>query len=244
MAGSEKQIALVTGASRGIGRAIALALAREGRHLLINFRSREEEAVHTLEAVKEAGGSGELLPFDVADANAASKAVEGVIEAHGRVDILVNNAGMRKDMLMIWMKHEDWQEVIDLNLGGFFNLTRPVLKSMLRRRFGRIVSISSTSGQMGTPGQVNYSAAKAGLIGASRALAKEVARRGVTVNVVAPGFIDTDMLDGLPMDRILPSIPARRVGQPQEVAAAVVYLCSRLAGYTTGAVIAVNGGIF
>ena len=238
-----REIALVTGASRGIGRAIAVALASEGRHLLLNYLSGEAAARETLEMVEAAGGTGELAPFDVVDRDAAEAAVTGIIEAHGRIDILVNNAGIRRDMLMVWMKSEDWGRVMETNLDSFFNVSRLVVKSMLGKRSGRIVNITSTSGQVGVAGQVNYSASKAGLIGATQALAKEVAKRGITVNAVAPGFIETDMTDGLPMDEIKKSIPAGRPGSAEEVAAAVKFLCSREASYITAQVIGVNGGV-
>ena len=239
-----KQIALVTGASRGIGRAVALALARTGRHVLINCRTRVDAAGEVLRAIEADGGSGEVVPFDVADCAAAARAIEGILARHGRVDILVNNAGVRDDMLMVWMQLPNWQKVLDTNLTGFYAVTRPLLKSMLLRRAGRIVNIASTAGQTGMPGQVNYSAAKAGLIGATKALAREVAKRGITVNAVAPGFIDTEMLQGLPVAEMLKGVPLGRLGRPEEVAAAVVYLCSADAGYITGQVIAVNGGVY
>ena len=161
----------------------------------------------------------------------------------GKIDILVNNAGIRDDMLMVWMKKENWQTVLDTNLTGFFNVTRLVVKNMLSKRFGRIINISSTSGQAGQAGQVNYSASKAGLIGATKALAREIAKRNMTVNAVAPGFIETEMIDGLPLKEIAKTIPAGRLGKPCEVAATVLFLCSKDAGYITGQVIGINGGI-
>ena len=240
----DRQIALVTGASRGIGRAVALALAETGRHVLLNCRAGVDAAAEVLRTVEQAGGTGEVVPSDVADCAAAEQAVEGILARYGQVDILVNNAGVRNDMLMVWMQPPDWQKVLDTNLTGFYAVTRPLLKSMLLRRSGRIVNMTSTAGQSGMPGQVNYSAAKAGLIGATRALAREVAKRGVTVNAVAPGFIDTDMLRGLPVEEIVKTVPLGRLGRPEEVAAAVVFLCSPLAAYITGQVIGVNGGVY
>ena len=236
----EKRIALVTGASRGIGRAIALALAASGHHILINFRFRQDEALQTLARLQQAGGSGELCPFDVSNTDACEQA----LQAHPRVDILVNNAGIRHDALMVFMKPEQWADVITTNLNSFYNLTRPVVKQMALNRWGRIVSIASTAGQTGVEGQANYAAAKAGVIGASKALAREVARRGVTVNVLAPGFIETDMTTTLPKEQILAQIPIGRLGEPEEVAAAAAFLCSDAAAYITGAVLNINGGVY
>lgn len=237
------QIALVTGASRGIGRAIAVSLAASNRFVYINYQSSRDAARATLEAVKNAGGDGALLPFDVTDQDAAEASVKSIFKEKGRLDILVNNAGIREDMLMVWMKKENWQQVLDTNLTGFFNVTKPVVKKMLSQRYGRIINISSTSGQMGQAGQVNYSASKAGLIGATMALAKEIAKRKITVNAVAPGFIETEMVEGLPLEQIAQSVPAGRLGKPEEVAAAVNFLCTPEAAYITGQVLGINGGI-
>jgi 3-oxoacyl-[acyl-carrier protein] reductase len=244
MHSDEKRVALVTGASRGIGRAIALVLARSGCFVLLNYRSRHADAESTLAGIQQAGGGGELCPFDVADASAAENAIMAILEKHRRIDVLINNAGVRHDTLMVFMQPEHWSQVINTDLNSFFNVTRPVVKQMALNRWGRIVSIASTAGQTGVEGQANYSAAKAGLIGASRSLACEVAKRSVTVNVVAPGFIQTDMLAGLPREAILTQIPAARFGTPEEVAAAVGFLCSDAASYITGAVLNVNGGIY
>jgi 3-oxoacyl-[acyl-carrier protein] reductase len=244
MSGTERQVALVTGASRGIGRAIAVALAETGRHVAINYRTRTEAAEETLRRVQAAGGTGELAPFDVADRDAAERAVQEILQRHGRIDVLVNNAGIRKDMLLVWTEPRDWQEVLDTNLTGFYHVTRPVVKDMVLRRSGRIVNIASTAGQSGVAGQVSYSAAKAGLLAATQALAREVARRNVTVNAVAPGYIETDMLDGLPKEELAKSVPMSRLGTPEEVAAAVVFFCSPAASYITGQTLGVNGGIF
>jgi 3-oxoacyl-[acyl-carrier protein] reductase len=237
------QVALVTGASRGIGKEIAAALARSGRFVYLNFHTQTDRAQAVLDEIVQTGGQAKLMPFDVADPASAEAAVKSILAQKGRIDILVNNAGIRHDMLMVRMKKETWQNVLDINLTGFFNVTRLVVKNMLSRRSGRIVNISSTSGQTGQAGQVNYSAAKAGLIGATRALAREVASRNITVNAVAPGFIETDMVADLAVEEIVQNIPAGRLGKPEEVAAAVLFLCSDPAGYITGQVIGVNGGI-
>jgi len=237
------QIALVTGASGRIGKSIALALARSGRFVYLNFNSNYTKAEAVLESIVSNGGNGALLPFDVTSKETSEKAIEQILEEKGKIDVLVNNAGITDDMLMVWMKKENWQRVLDTNLTSFFNVTRLVVKSMLPKRFGRIINISSTSGQSGQAGQVNYSASKAGLIGATKALAREVAKRNITVNAVAPGFIESEMIESLPLKEIAKTIPAGRLGRPEEVAAAVLFLCSKDAGYVTGQVIGINGGI-
>jgi len=237
------QIALVTGASRGIGKAIAKALSRTGRFVYLNYNSNREKAENTLEEIINHGGRAQLLQFDVSNKKESETAIKQIIKQKGKIDILVNNAGIRDDMLMVWMKQENWQNVLDINLTGFFNVTRLAVKHMLPKRFGRIVNISSASGQTGQAGQVNYSASKAGLIGATKALSREVARRNITVNAVAPGFIETEMTDDLKVKEITKTIPAGRLGKPEEVAAAIVFLCSKDAGYITGQVIGINGGI-
>ena len=237
------EIALVTGASRGIGGAIAKSLAASGRFVYLNYQSNHIIAQQTLDQIKQQGGEGALLPFDVTDKEAAETAVGKIIAEKGKLEILVNHAGIRDDMLMVWMKQDNWQRVLDTNLTGFFNVTRLVVKNMLAKRYGRIINISSTSGQAGQAGQVNYSASKAGLIGATMALAKEIAKRNITVNALAPGFIETEMMEGLPLDQIAQSIPAGRLGQPEEVAEAVLFLCSKKASYITGQVLGINGGI-
>lgn len=238
--------ALVTGGSRGIGRAICEKLAAEGYRLLINYRSNDAEAERTLEAVRSRGSDGELLKFDVADEEAARKALEAWSGAHPEafIEVVVNNAGIRSDNLMVWMPAGDWNRVIATSLGGFYHVTQPLLQPMLTRRRGRIVNIVSLSGLKGLPGQTNYSAAKGGMIAATKALAQEVARRGVTVNAVAPGFIATEMTDGLDREELCKQIPAGRFGKAEEVAELVAFLVSDQAAYITGETISINGGIY
>jgi len=238
--------ALVTGGSRGIGRAICYKMAQMGYHVLVNYKSRADEAEKTLNQIIENGGSGELLQFDLADKTDIKKILEAWIEANsGRyIEVLVNNAGIKDDMLMMWMKDEQWENVIKTSLDGFFHVTRLVLSDMLVRKYGRIVNVVSLSGLKGLPGQVNYSAAKAGVIGGTKALAQEVGRRGITVNAVAPGFIKTDMTEGLDEKELGSMIPVRRFGTPEEVAYAVGFLASSEASYITGEVLSVNGGLY
>jgi 3-oxoacyl-[acyl-carrier protein] reductase len=244
MDSAKKKVALVTGASRGIGRAITLALATSGCHLLVNYRTRRDDAQETLDLLEQRGGTGELCPFDVADAAACETALAKILQSHQRIDVLINNAGIRHDALLVFMKPEQWAQVIDTNLNSFFNVTQPVAKQMALQRWGRIITIASTAGQTGVEGQANYSAAKAGVIGASKSLAREVAKRGVTVNVLAPGFIETEMTKDLPREQLLKQIPAGRFGKPEEVAATAAFLCSDSAAYITGAVININGGVY
>ncbi len=236
--------ALVTGASRGIGRAICLELARAGYDIVVNYRADRRGAQETLEQVQALGCSGMVAAFDVTDAGQVDKALEDIFERFASIDALVNNAGITADGLFILMARDKWQSVIDTALSGFYNLTRPVLEHMVRRKGGAVVSIASASGLVANRGQANYSAAKAGLIGASRSVAAEVARLGIRVNVVAPGLIDTDMIRELPLKNIKAMIPMARVGQPREVARVVRFLCSEDASYITGQVISVNGGMF
>ncbi len=238
-----QQTALITGASRGIGRAIARQLAGQGMFVYLGYRSDDGAAQHTLDDIHNRDGQAALLRFDVTRQSRCDEAVALVIQQRGRLDILVNNAGVRDDRLFAMMKKPAWDTVLDTHLNGFYHLTRPVVRQMIKQRFGRIINISSAAGQAGNAGQVNYSTAKAGIIGATRALAKEIASRNITVNAVAPGFIDTDMLAGLDPEKIKEQIPAGRLGHPEEVAHVVGFLCSEHAAYVNGQVIGVNGGL-
>ena len=240
------QYALVTGGSRGIGRAVCLELARRGYPLLINYATSEAAAEETLRAVEAAGGTGSLMRFDVSDVQQVDQALTRWEEEHPDDDIAVavNNAGIREDALMVFMSDENWSKVLGTNLDGSFFVTRRVLKNMLTRRWGRIVNIASLSGLKGLPGQTNYAAAKAALIGMTKALAQETAPRKVTVNAVAPGFIATDMTRGLDENELKKLIPLGRFGKPEEVAATVGFLVSDQAAYITGQVISVNGGLY
>ena len=238
--------ALITGASRGLGKAIALRLAKDGLSVIINYQSNKEAAEDTLQQVQEAGGTGELLPFDVSDAQAIDKALESWSASHpdDYISVLVNNAGIRQDNLMIFMQEEQWSRVLDTTLNGFFYITRRLLKDMMTHRNGRIINMASLSGLKGLPGQTNYSAAKAALIGATKALAQEVAARKVTVNAIAPGFIATDMTKELDEAELKKLIPLGRFGKPEEVAALTSFLASDDAAYITGQVISINGGLY
>ena len=239
--------AFVTGGSRGIGRAVALKLAAQGWPVVINYRSNHEAAQAVVDEITAAGGKAELLPFDVADAACADAALDQWEQQHpdDYVAVLVNNAGIRRDGMMFMMGDDDWHRVIDTTLDGFFYITRRLLKHMMpRRRGGRIINMTSLSGLKGLPGQTNYSAAKAALIGATKALAQEVAARGVTVNAVAPGFIATDMTSDLNEAELTKMIPAGRFGKPEEVAALVAFLASDDAAYITGQAISINGGLY
>lgn len=240
------KFALVTGGSRGIGRAVCLKMADIGYNVLINYKSNEAEASQTLSQVKEKGVSAEIIQFDVSDKNQVQSALGGWMEANPEkvIEVLVNNAGIREDALMMWMKDEQWDSVVNTSLGGFFYVTRLVVNSMLMKKYGRIINIVSLSGLKGMPGQTNYSAAKAGVIGATKALAQEIGRKGITVNAVAPGFIKTDMTGDLNENELKTIIPLKRFGLPEEVAHAVGFLASAEASYITAEVISVNGGLY
>jgi 3-oxoacyl-[acyl-carrier protein] reductase len=238
--------ALVTGGSRGIGRSIAIKLAEQGYNILINYKSNETEALKTQELVQSKNVTGELLKFDVSSKAEVEAALGAWIEknADKQIEILVNNAGVRQDTLLMWMTDEQWDGVLGSSLDGFFYVTRLVVNGMLKKRYGRIVNVVSLSGIKGMPGQVNYSAAKAGVIGATKALAQEVARRNITVNAVAPGFIRTDMTQDLNEQELKALIPMQRFGEPEEVAEAIVFLASPKASYITGTVLSINGGLY
>ena len=238
--------ALITGGSRGIGSALCVKLAGMGYHVLINYVSNEAEAINTLKKIEKAGGKGTLCKFNVGD----KEQVENVLgkwqeeNPEDYIEVLVNNAGIRNDVLMMWMENSQWHDVLNTNLHGFFYVTRFLLKNMLIKKYGRIVNVVSLSGIKGLPGQVNYSAAKAGIIGATKALAQEVGKKNVTVNAVAPGFIRTDMTKDLNENELKNTIPLNRFGLPEEVAEAVCFLASEKASYITGEVISVNGGLY
>jgi 3-oxoacyl-[acyl-carrier protein] reductase len=238
--------ALITGGSRGIGRAICIRMAALGYYVLVNYKSNLEEANNTILQIKKTGGDGELLQFDVADKEQILQILGKWIEANGEkhIEVLVNNAGIRDDSLMAWMAEEQWDNVLKTNLDSFFYVTRLVLNSMLGRKYGRIINIVSLSGLKGLAGQTNYSAAKAGVIGATKALAQEVGRQGITVNALAPGFIKTDMTEGLDEKELKALIPVKRFGLPEEVAHAAAFFASPEAAYITGQVLSVNGGLY
>ncbi len=238
--------ALVTGGSRGIGRAICVALAQLGYPVLINYKGNAAAAAETADLVRAEGQTAELLPFDVAKKEEVQAALQGWMENNkgATIEVLVNNAGIRNDVLMTFMENEQWRSVVDTNLEGMYNVTRTIMQPLLMNRYGRIINIVSLSGLKGMPGQVNYSAAKAGVIGATKALAQEIAKRNITVNAIAPGFITSDMTQDLDQKELSAMIPMNRFGKPEEVAALVKFLASKDAAYITGQVISINGGLY
>ena len=242
----EKKYALVTGGSRGIGKAIAIKLAQSDYHILINYRLNHIEAQNTLQQISDQGGSAELLPFDVSSLKDVTKALDKWHSEHkdAFIQVLINNSGIRKDALLLWMKDEEWSDVMDTNLNSFFYVTRHLMKNMLIHKSGRIVNMVSLSGLKGLPGQTNYSATKGGLIAATKALAQEVARKKVTVNAVAPGFISSDMTADIDEKEHKKLIPMNRFGKPEEVAELVDFLVSEKSSYITGQVISINGGLY
>ncbi|PLX05537.1 MAG: 3-oxoacyl-ACP reductase FabG [Marinilabiliales bacterium] len=240
------KIALVTGGSRGIGKAICLKLSSMWYHVLVNYKSNHTEAKNTIQQIEEQGGSAELLQFDVANLQEIESVLGNWMENNkdAYIEVLINNAGIRKDTMLMWMKNEEWEDVIHTNLDSFFYITRRLLQDMLVNKYGRIVNVVSLSGLKGLAGQVNYSAAKAAVIGATKALAQEVGKKKVTVNAVAPGFIKTDMTKELPEKELKSMIPVNRFGEAEEVADLVGFLASDKAGYITGEVVSINGGLY
>ncbi|QHS62661.1 3-oxoacyl-ACP reductase FabG [Chitinophaga agri] len=238
--------ALITGGSRGIGRAICVKMAEMGYYVLINYKGNEAAATETLEAVRAKGSDGELLQFNVGNNEEVIAVLGAWVENNKekQIEVLVNNAGIREDNLLFWMNAEQWRNVLNISLDGFYNVTKQVLNNMLMKRYGRIINIVSLSGIKGLPGQTNYSAAKAGVIGATKALAQEVAKRGVTVNAVAPGFIKTDMTAELNEKELAAQVPMNRFGTPEEVAEAVAFFASKASSYITGEVLSINGGLY
>ncbi len=241
------KVALVTGGSRGIGRAVSVRLAGQGAFVLVNYARNEEAARETLRLIGEAGGEGKIVRFDVADYKASTDAIAALIKEKGRIDILVNNAGESRDGLLVRMKEEDWDRVIDTNLKGAFHCCRAVSYTMMKQRGGRIINVSSVVALSGNAGQANYSASKAGIIGLTKSLARELAPRSICVNAVAPGLISTDMTSTMTeeqREKVLAEIPLSRLGTPDDVAGVVLFLASDEAGYITGQVIGVNGGLY
>jgi len=241
-----RQIVVVTGASRGIGRAVAVRFARDGAAVIVNYKGSEAAAQETAQAVIDAGGEATLVQGDVSNRDDAERLIETAIQQYGRIDVLVNNAGITRDQLLMRMTDDDWDAVLDTNLKGAFHTTRAALRPMLRKRSGRIINISSIVGLIGNAGQGNYAAAKAGLIGFTKSIAREVASRSITVNAIAPGYIATEMTDAIPENmrgKILEQVPMGRLGTPEDVAAVVAFVASPAAAYMTGAVLHVDGGM-
>jgi len=244
---TKHKFALVTGGSRGIGRAICIQLAKDLDYsLLINYNGNKEAALQTLKEVEELGGKGEVMQFDVSDSDSVNKAFDLWHESNkdAIIEVIINNAGITKDGLFMWMNSDDWNSVINTSLHGFYNVTNALIQKLLVNKYGRVINMVSVSGLKGTPGQVNYSAAKGAVIGATKALAQEVAKRNITVNAVAPGFIKSDMTAELDEKELKKMIPANRFGKPEEVAHVVSFLASEKASYITGEVININGGIY
>lgn len=240
------KVALVTGASRGIGRAVALELGRSGAQVVVNFRGQQQAADDVVAEIERNGGQAVAIQADISQGADVDRLVKAAIDAYGRIDILVNNAGIARDNLLLRMKDDEWDDVISTNLRGTFLLTKAVLRPMMKARWGRIITISSVIGLMGNAGQANYAAAKAGLIGFSKSVAREMASRNITANIIAPGFIETDITSNLSDDiktTAVNAIPAGRFGQPDDVAGAVVFLASDIAAYITGQTLAVDGGM-
>lgn len=242
----KNRVAIITGASRGIGRAVALELAARGAAVIVNYNSSPERADEVVKEIEAAGGKAAAFQADVSNFEAAQALVKFAVETFGDLHILVNNAGITRDMVIMMMPEADWDAVIDTNLKSTFNCSKAAVRHMMRRRYGRIISIASVAGQMGNPGQTNYSASKAGQIGFTKALAREVAARNVTVNAIAPGFVDTEILDAMPegtLEAALKMVPLARTAQPEEIGYAVAFLASDQAGYITGQVLGVDGGM-
>ena len=244
---SKEKYALITGGSRGIGRETAIKISQElGYAVLINYQSNVQAAEETLQIIQQNGGKAEMLQFDVNDAEEVNSKLNAWKESHPEaiIEVIVNNAGITRDGLLMFMENDDWNNVLNTTLGGFYNVTRNLIQDLLKNRYGRIINVASVSGMKGTPGQVNYSAAKAGLIGATKALAQEIAKRNITVNAVAPGFIETDMTSDLDQSQLKNLVPLNRFGKAEEVADLICFLASSKASYITGETININGGIY
>ena len=241
---TDQKAAIITGGSKGIGHAISIELAEDGYYVIINYKSDDKAAHETLDFIKERNGCGEIIKFDVGNTDQTKKCIKDIISRCKNIEVLVNNAGITADGLFLLSKEEDWDSLINISIKGFYNLTKPVLKTMIPKHKGSIVSMSSVAALVGNRGQANYSAVKAAIIGASKSVASEVARLGIRINVVAPGLIETEMIKEAPVDVIKQMIPMNRLGKPEEVAKLVRFLCSNDASYITGQVISINGGMF